>query len=479
MQADTEVGFVARGRRGLGAILLRPNSKALSGSLEIWRKWAKYFTSESLGRMAELILEGLTTPVFAKQLLMNRFRLLAHSLKGGRGSRAELAKVGARLNGIIFSAMDAIISIDAEQRIVLFNPAAEKMFGVSAQDVLGQKIDRFIPQRFRAAQAAPVDQFGETGVSFRRMGALGMISGQRANGEEFPIEASISQVDADGEKLFTVILRDVSERQRAEKNLRDALEGLAKAKDELEIRVQERTVALRQTIADLEAFSQGLSHDMRAPLRAIRNLTRIFMEDYGVNVAPDGLDLLRRVADSTDRMDRLMQDLLAFSRVTLQPIEFGVVDPEKLIRELINERPEFRRPKATIEIQSPLLSVRAHPASLMQCLANLLSNAVKFVGPGIVPRVRIWSERINDQVRLLVEDNGIGIPREAQRKVFEVFKRLHSATDYEGSGIGLSLVRKAVERMGGKVGLESEPGEGSRFWIELPTAFDEPKPAGI
>jgi PAS domain S-box-containing protein len=340
-----------------------------------------------------------------------------------RGGNDESAKANARLNGIIFSAMDAIISIDAEQRIVLFNPAAERMFGISGQDVLGQSIERLIPHRFRAAHTHHIENFGKSGVSLRRMGALGTISGLRANGEEFPIEASISQVDVAGEKLFTVILRDVSERHRAEKalqesearkaailesaldcivsmdeqgrivevnaaaekifgykreemvgkdmaeliipsqfreahrrglarylatgegpvlgkciemsalrrdglefpveltisairlnghpfftgtlrditkrqlaekNLQDALEQLAMARDELEMRVQERTLALRQTIGDLETFAHSLSHDMRAPLRAIRNLTRIYVEDYGANAAPDGLALLKR-----------------------------------------------------------------------------------------------------------------------------------------------------------------------------------------
>jgi PAS domain S-box-containing protein len=154
--------------------------------------------------------------------IMKHPQLLADPLTGERVGSLELAKIGARLNGILFSAMDAIISVDADQRIVLFNPAAEKMFAISAQDVLGQKLDRFIPPHFGAAHAAHVNQFGRTGVSFRRMGDLWKISGMRSNGEEFPIEASISQVDVDGEKLFTVILRDVSERECLEKALRES-----------------------------------------------------------------------------------------------------------------------------------------------------------------------------------------------------------------------------------------------------------------
>ena len=155
---------------------------------------------------------------------MSRPRALAEVSSGARETEEALATTTVRLNEIISSAMDAIISTDSRQRVLLFNAAAEKMFGVSAQQALGQRIDRFIPERARAAHRSHVANFSKTGVSTRRMGALGVISGLRANGEEFPIEASISQVEVSGEKLFTVILRDVSERARSEQALRESEE---------------------------------------------------------------------------------------------------------------------------------------------------------------------------------------------------------------------------------------------------------------
>jgi signal transduction histidine kinase len=143
------------------------------------------------------------------------------------------------------------------------------------------------------------------------------------------------------------------------------------------------------------------------------------------------------------------------------------VNVEKQILDLIQERPELQPPNAEITIQSPLPPMQAHEASLTQCLTNLLDNAVKFVAPGVKPRVRIWSAPIGGQVRLWIEDNGIGIEPAAQSKVFEMFHRLHGEREYEGTGIGLAIVRKAVERMNGQTGVESEPGRGSRFWLQL------------
>jgi signal transduction histidine kinase len=180
-------------------------------------------------------------------------------------------------------------------------------------------------------------------------------------------------------------------------------------------------------------------------------------------------------------MDSLIQDVLALTNVIRRPITLSPVNVDALVRALVRERPELSPPRAEIKIESPLLPVLSHEAMLSQCLTNLLSNAVKFVERGIVPRVRVWTEELSSAatrtdssepplVRIWIEDQGIGIPAEAQARIFEIFQRLHSAAQYEGSGIGLAIVRKAVERMGGGVGVESDSQKGSRFWLELPKA---------
>jgi PAS domain S-box-containing protein len=457
-------------------------------------------------------------------------------------AEAALANTTLRLDGIIASAMDAIISIDARQQILLFNPAAEKMFGVAAGEALGQDLNRFIPQRWREAHTRHVENFGRTGVSARRMGALGVISGLRANGQEFPIEASISQVTIGGEKLFTVILRDITRRQQAEEGLRGAQTELAARAEDLEQVVARRTAQLHESVAELEAFTYSLSHDMRAPLRAINIFTHIVLDEYAAGLQPEVAELLGKVKAAAERMDRLMQEVLAFSRISRQPITLRPVDADRIVHEVIANRFEPKGSAVQIEVASPLLPVIGHETSLTQCLSNLLGNAVKFVAPGTVPHVRIWTELVErsevrspksegipksgDQtqqpgcgfgiasqnvpsqeangcpvkgvsgetpslhqsttplpqssippsphdsippspsVRLWVEDNGIGIEPAAHQKIFEMFQRLH--VGYEGTGFGLAIVKKAAERMGGRVGVESEPGKGSRFWLELP-----------
>jgi signal transduction histidine kinase len=192
------------------------------------------------------------------------------------------------------------------------------------------------------------------------------------------------------------------------------------------------------------------------------------LAEAGEKLGPTETELLQKSISAANRLDRLIRDVLIYSRVSREAVELSTLDVEQLLRQIIDERPEFQPPKAEIEIQSPLEKVRGHEAYLTQCITNLLGNGVKFVAPNTQPRIRIWSEVFDHQVRLWFEDNGIGIAREAQERVFGIFQRIHAEKTYPGTGIGLAIVRKAVERMGGRAGVESEPGRGSRFWLQLP-----------
>jgi signal transduction histidine kinase len=232
--------------------------------------------------------------------------------------------------------------------------------------------------------------------------------------------------------------------------------------------LHKRIIELTETNRELEAFSYSLSHDLRAPLRAINNFTSLVLEDCSANLGANGTDLLKRVISAATRMERLMQDLLALGRVSRRKIRFELIDVQNLLEAIIGERAEWQSTQAEISIDRSILPMVGDEASLTQCLTNLISNAVKFVAAGVVPRLRIYSQASGDGVRLWVEDNGIGIQNDAHKMIFETFQRIPQSTEYEGEGIGLAIVHAAVERMGGNVGLESEPGSGSRFWIELP-----------
>jgi signal transduction histidine kinase len=248
--------------------------------------------------------------------------------------------------------------------------------------------------------------------------------------------------------------------------------------DELRARVRNlilarlSRIALQKANEELEAFSYSISHDMRGPLRAMHGYAEIVLSECGQQLSQDGNDLLQRIMNASRRMDTLIRDVLSYSRVARGDIRLGTVDADKLVQEIVGQDPALQPPKAEVSVQSPLGRVKAHEAMLSQCLTNLLGNAVKFVPANAQPRVRVWSERVDSEVRIWVEDNGIGIPERDCERIFDMLVQVHGSVEYEGTGIGLAIVRKAMERMGGSVGVQSEEGRGSRFWLKLPGAED-------
>ncbi|MDO8544574.1 MAG: response regulator [Opitutaceae bacterium] len=224
---------------------------------------------------------------------------------------------------------------------------------------------------------------------------------------------------------------------------------------------------LRELVEELEAFSYTIAHDLRAPLRAMLGFSSVLIADHTAQLDDSAREYLRRIAASAGRMDLLIVDVLNYTKVARGELELRSVDVERLLHDVIATYPALDHAGAGISVEGPLPRVLANEAALTQVFSNLLENAVKFVAPGVRPRVRVWGAEAGGRVRLWFEDNGIGIPKDAQARLFNMFVRMNRAERYEGTGIGLAIVRKAVERMGGTVGLESEEGKGSRFWVEL------------
>lgn len=243
-----------------------------------------------------------------------------------------------------------------------------------------------------------------------------------------------------------------------------------RAEDALEAAVQERTASLREAVAQMEEFSYSVSHDLRAPLRAMTSYANVLLEDYASSLDDTARMCVENIRRSSQRMDRLTQDVLTYSRVARTQVYLAKVDLDKLVRDLVHQYVDLQQAAADLHVESPLPAVRAHEASLAQCISNLLTNAIKFVPKGIRPVIRIRAEVIENDVRLWVEDNGIGIKPEFQQRLFQMFERLNPAGTFEGNGIGLAIVRKAMEKMGGRFGLESDGQSGSRFWLQLPKA---------
>jgi PAS domain S-box-containing protein len=264
---------------------------------------------------------------------------------------------------------------------------------------------------------------------------------------------------------LSVYFHDISERKAAEQALAVAHAQLADKATHLESLVQQRTAKLTETIGDLEAFSYSIAHDMRAPLRSLQGFSHILLKDHGPKLDPEGHGFLKRIATSASRMDKLIQDVLNYSRVVRNESPMAKIDIYALLQGIIDTYPTLSPEAASIELAGSFPQVWGNEAMLLQTFSNLLGNAVKFVAAGVRPEIKVWAEQRDSDIRILVKDNGIGIAQDQQEKIFHIFQQVEPG--FEGTGIGLAIVRKAVERMGGKVGVISKLGQGSTFWIEL------------
>jgi len=371
------------------------------------------------------------------------------------------------LASIVESSDDAIITKDLNGIITSWNRGAERIFGYQADEVLGKPISILIPE----------DRENEEPTILKRLRNGERIDHyetirRRKDGRLLNISLTVSPVrNARGVIVgASKVARDITRRKRMEAELLTAKEELARANEELERRVSERTASLQRAISQMEEFSYSLSHDLRAPVRAMKGYASAALEDHGAQLNKEVSEYLHRIVRSGARMERLIHDVLTYSQVARAVIQLQPVFIDKLVPDVIREYTELQPPNAEIAIRHPLLPVMAHEASLIQVISNLLSNGVKFVPPGILPRIQVWTEAENGRVRLNVQDNGIGVKQEYQNRLFGMFERVHGHLAHEGTGIGLAIVRKAVERMGGQVGVSSDGQNGSRFWVELPAA---------
>lgn len=272
--------------------------------------------------------------------------------------------------------------------------------------------------------------------------------------------------------VFVLVRGAMRERARSDAAI---LRAQAQILEELERRVEERTAELRERNVDLDAFSHSVSHDLRAPLRSVRGFAQALLEDRGDALGETGRDLAERIVHAAASMDRLITDLLAHSRLGREEISLSRVPLEEVVREVLDLLgAEIEATGAQVEAVPPLPPVTGNARILTQVLMNLVGNALRFVAPGVVPRVRISAAVLDGWVRIAVADNGIGVPEEYRDRIFLPLERLHGMERYPGTGMGLAIVRRGVERMGGRCGVESELGRGSTFWVELPAAQVEP-----
>lgn len=268
---------------------------------------------------------------------------------------------------------------------------------------------------------------------------------------------------------------DIDDQKRASEALEKARKRLRHYADDLEKKVAERTTNLQESVHSLEGVLYHVAHDLRGPLRAMQGLTTLLLEKYAPQFDAEGRDYAGRIVVAATRMDALIRDLLAYGRLGHVKLPAQQIDLEKLAKNVLRQfADEISAQRAQIDLRHPLAPVSANNTVLEQILVNLVSNALKFIAPGTTPHIQVWTETNGQKVRLFVQDNGIGIDPAHHQRVFHVFERLHRVEDYPGTGIGLAIVMKGAERMGGSAGVESQPGQGSRFWIELPAAIEDP-----
>ena len=262
-------------------------------------------------------------------------------------------------------------------------------------------------------------------------------------------------------------------------DLIEAREAIARNQAQLEKRVEERTRALEDANSELQAFANTVAHDLRAPLRNIQGYANAILEDED-RLSAEGVLYTQRMAESADRLDGLIQDLLGYSRLSRGEMRLEPIDLTSLLRQVLADlASEVAAREAQVTVQGDLPIVSGHRATLGQILINLISNAVKFVASDVLPQVTVFSVSMDGCAHLTIQDNGIGIPVEHRERIFAVFERLHGSEEYPGTGIGLAIVRRGIERMGGRVRVESAPGGGSRFTVELPLAAPDTPQSNI
>jgi PAS domain S-box-containing protein len=244
---------------------------------------------------------------------------------------------------------------------------------------------------------------------------------------------------------------------------------LADKAKQLEQIVENRTLKLRETIAELEAFSYSISHDMRSPLRAMQGYAEALLQDYRGSLNEEAVHYLDRIYRGAHRLDLLIRDVLAYSRVSRESVALSPVPLKPLILEIVQNYPDLHASCLNLTV-ADLPVVRGHESLLTQIVSNLLGNAVKFTRPGVFPVVHVYAEPQGEMVRLWFEDNGLGVAPQHHEQIFQIFGRVYPESSYQGTGIGLAIVKKAAQRMGGTAGLESKLGEGSRFWVTLQAA---------
>jgi two-component system CheB/CheR fusion protein len=368
-----------------------------------------------------------------------------------------------RYRQLFDGAIDGILVLDPETRkITEANPAMASLLGYPLGEFVGKELWQIGLIENASAMQRAFGELQERGII--RYETLPM---QTRAGRTIQVEF-VGNFYRENETLrIQCSIRDITERKQVEQSLEEAREKIAQHAGVLQMEVAERTADLQASMRSLEALTYTMAHDLRSPIRAMTGLTSAMLEDVPLNES--GKNYAERIHQAAGRMDQLINDLLDFGQLTHLEFPIQPVDLKSRTQKVLAEiGKDIRTTNADIQVQDPLPVIRGNGTLVDQVLSNLILNALKFVAPGVAPKVLFRAESQGSMVRFWVEDNGIGIAADHQDKIFGIFQRLHNTEEFPGTGVGLAIAKRAVERMVGQMGVESALGKGSRFWFELP-----------
>jgi PAS domain S-box-containing protein len=371
-------------------------------------------------------------------------------------AQERLQRSEMKFRSVAQLANEAIIIADKNGEVVFWNQGAQAIFGQVEADVLGTPLTRFLPERYRAIHSLGLQRLGSPEI-IHFLGKTVELHGLRKDGTEFPLELSVTSWQTEGQTFCCGIIRDCTRRKQAEQEI-------LRLNEELQKRVNEMEAANNE----LEAFSYSVSHDLRAPLRAMDGFSRILLEDHAPQLPIEVRGHLERVRGGAQQMGHLIDDLLSFSRLSRQPLQKQIVDPRDLVQQVL-EGLRSEQDGRCLEVSlAELLPCRADPALLRQVFVNLLENAVKYTRRRAKAMIEVGCrEDMPGESVYFIKDNGVGFDMRYAHKLFGVFQRLHRAEDYEGTGVGLATVQRIIHRHGGRVWAEAEVDRGATFYFTL------------
>jgi PAS domain S-box-containing protein len=378
-----------------------------------------------------------------------------------------LSKAEQKFRSLLEAAPDAMIISSEDGRISLVNSQAEVMFGFRREELIGQNIRVLVPEWASSPRSMDSHLIGAAGPSSPwELWAI------RKNKQRYPVEISLSPLQTEEGLLFTSAIRDITERKKADEAIREWNSTLEQRVAERTRELLETNEALRQSNDDLNQFAYAASHDLQEPLRMVALYSQMMQRKYAGALDVETDQYVGFMVGGAKRMEMLLKDLLTYSQSGANVGPAQPINCETVLRKvLLNLQASIEQSGATVDWGS-LPTVQAHEVRLVQLLQNIIGNAIKYRSDR-PPKIRVAAERRDAEWLFVVEDNGIGIEPEYSSQIFGIFKRLHGQ-NYPGTGIGLAICQRIVERYGGRIWVESKPGEGSRFFFTLPPATDQP-----